>query len=174
MMRTFGAAALLALATVMPVQEAKAQDALGGAILGGAAGAILGGAITGRGSGAAAGALVGAATGAILPTRRSAAATAATGGAAAATSRTVRQLVPRSSASLLTAQKVPDLRGHVAAVLAARETACHLRRCQLSARAGIRPALLRVRWPCPRGRCDSRRRIGAADQRPRSLVRDLP
>ena len=66
MVRTFGAAAMLALATVMPVQEAKAQDPLGGAILGGAAGAILGGALTGRGSGAAAGALVGAATGAII------------------------------------------------------------------------------------------------------------
>lgn len=66
MVRTFGAAAMLALATIMPSQEAKAQDALGGAILGGAAGAILGGAITGRGSGAAAGALIGAATGAII------------------------------------------------------------------------------------------------------------
>src|SRR5262245_2952117 len=66
MMKTFGAAALLAFATVMPVQQAKAQDAIGGAILGGAAGAILGGAITGRGGGAAAGALVGAATGAII------------------------------------------------------------------------------------------------------------
>ena len=66
MMRTFGAAALLALATVMPVQEAASQDALGGAIFGGAAGAILGGAITGRGSGAAAGALIGAATGAVI------------------------------------------------------------------------------------------------------------
>ena len=58
MMRTFGAAALLALATVMPVQEAASQDALGGA--------ILGGAITGRGCGAAAGALIGAATGAVI------------------------------------------------------------------------------------------------------------
>lgn len=67
MIRTFGAAALLALATIMPVQDAAAQqDALGGAILGGAAGAILGGAITGRGRGAAAGALIGAATGAII------------------------------------------------------------------------------------------------------------
>lgn len=66
MMRTFGAAAMLVLATVMPVQDAASQDALGGAILGGAAGAILGGAITGRGSGAAAGALVGAATGAVI------------------------------------------------------------------------------------------------------------
>lgn len=66
MMRTFGAAAVLALATVMPVQEAASQDVLGGAILGGAAGAILGGAITGRGGGAAAGAMIGAATGAII------------------------------------------------------------------------------------------------------------
>jgi hypothetical protein len=66
MMRTFGAAALLVFATVMPVQQAASQDALGGAILGGAAGAILGGALTGRGSGAAAGAMIGAATGAII------------------------------------------------------------------------------------------------------------
>jgi outer membrane lipoprotein SlyB len=66
MLRTFGAAAMLALATVMPVHDARSQDAIGGAILGGAAGAILGGALTGRGSGAAAGALVGAATGAII------------------------------------------------------------------------------------------------------------
>ena len=48
MMRSIGAAALLALATVMPVQQASAQDPLAGAILGGAAGAILGGAITGQ------------------------------------------------------------------------------------------------------------------------------
>jgi hypothetical protein len=66
MIRTIGAAAMLALATVMPAQDAAAQDPLGGAILGGAAGAILGGAITGRGGGAAAGAMIGAATGAIL------------------------------------------------------------------------------------------------------------
>lgn len=66
MVRTFGATALLALAAIMPVEDAVAQDPLGGAILGGAAGAILGGAITGRGGGAAAGALIGAATGAII------------------------------------------------------------------------------------------------------------
>jgi len=49
----------------MPPQQAIAQDALGGAILGGAAGAIIGGA-AGGGSGAAIGAGVGAATGAII------------------------------------------------------------------------------------------------------------
>jgi len=61
----FGAAALLTLAIAMPVQEAAAQDPLGGALLGGAAGAILGGALGGRG-GAAAGAIIGAGTGAII------------------------------------------------------------------------------------------------------------
>jgi hypothetical protein len=66
MIRTIGAGAMLALATIMPAQDAAAQDPLGGAIIGGAAGAILGGAITGRGGGAAAGAMIGAATGAIL------------------------------------------------------------------------------------------------------------
>jgi hypothetical protein len=40
----------------MPVQEAAAQDPVGGAILGGAAGAILGGAL-GGGRGAATGAI---------------------------------------------------------------------------------------------------------------------
>lgn len=61
----FGAAALLTLAIAMPVQEAAAQDALGGALLGGAAGAILGGAV-GGGRGAAIGAVIGAGTGAII------------------------------------------------------------------------------------------------------------
>ena len=55
MFRTFAATSLLTLACVMPVQQAAAQDAIGGAIFGGAAGAILGGAIGGRG-GAVAGA----------------------------------------------------------------------------------------------------------------------
>jgi hypothetical protein len=49
MFRTFAATSLLALACAMPLQQATAQDAVGGAIFGGAAGAILGGAIGGRG-----------------------------------------------------------------------------------------------------------------------------
>jgi outer membrane lipoprotein SlyB len=66
MLRTVGAAAMLALAAVMPAQEAAAQDPLAGAIVGGALGGIIGGAV-GRGGGAvAAGAIIGAATGAII------------------------------------------------------------------------------------------------------------
>jgi BA14K-like protein len=65
MYRTFGAIALLTLAVAMPVQDAAAQDPLGGALLGGAAGAIIGGAV-GGGRGAAAGAIIGGATGAII------------------------------------------------------------------------------------------------------------
>ena len=57
--------ALLALAILMPPRQAAAQDALGGAIFGGAAGAILGGAI-GGGRGAAIGAVLGAGTGAAI------------------------------------------------------------------------------------------------------------
>lgn len=57
--------ALLALATLIPPRQAAAQDALGGAIFGGAAGAILGGAI-GGGRGAAIGAVLGAGTGAAV------------------------------------------------------------------------------------------------------------
>jgi len=57
--------ALLALAILMPPKQAAAQDALGGAIFGGAAGAILGGAI-GGGRGAAVGAVLGAGTGAAI------------------------------------------------------------------------------------------------------------
>jgi outer membrane lipoprotein SlyB len=66
MIRTIGAAALLTLAAAMPAQEATAQDALGGAIVGGALGGIIGGAATGRAGGAIAGAAIGAATGAII------------------------------------------------------------------------------------------------------------
>lgn len=66
MVRTIGAAGLLALAFAMPAQQAAAQDPLAGAILGGAAGAIIGGAATGRAGGAAIGALIGASTGAII------------------------------------------------------------------------------------------------------------
>jgi hypothetical protein len=65
MVRNLGIAALLALALAMPAHEAAAQDALGGAILGGAAGAIFGGAL-GGGRGAAIGAVLGAGTGAAI------------------------------------------------------------------------------------------------------------
>ncbi len=58
-------AALLGLAITMPVQDAQAQDPLGGAILGGAAGALIGGAAGGR-RGVAIGAIIGATTGAII------------------------------------------------------------------------------------------------------------
>src|SRR5205807_6911541 len=65
--RSLGATALLAIAIAIaaPVQDAAAQDPVGGAILGGAAGAILGGAL-GGGRGAAVGAIVGGATGAAI------------------------------------------------------------------------------------------------------------
>jgi hypothetical protein len=65
MIRTFAATSLLALACAMPPQPAAAQDAVGGAIFGGAAGAILGGALGGRG-GAVAGAIIGGTTGAAI------------------------------------------------------------------------------------------------------------
>jgi hypothetical protein len=65
MYRGLGAAALLAITFAMPIQDAAAQDPVGGAILGGAAGAILGGAL-GGGRGAAAGAIIGGSTGAII------------------------------------------------------------------------------------------------------------
>jgi outer membrane lipoprotein SlyB len=65
MLRNLGIAAMLSLALVMPVHEAAAQDALGGAILGGGVGALFGGALGGR-RGAAIGAIVGAGTGAAI------------------------------------------------------------------------------------------------------------
>ena len=65
MVPKLGIAALLALAIAMPAHEAMAQDALGGALLGGAAGAIFGGAV-GGGRGAAIGAVLGAGTGAAI------------------------------------------------------------------------------------------------------------
>jgi len=65
MKRTLGAGVLLALAAVMPVQPAAAQDPLAGALLGGAVGGILGGAL-GHGRGAVAGAAIGATTGAVI------------------------------------------------------------------------------------------------------------
>src|SRR5262249_10961388 len=64
MYRALGAA-LLTIAIAAPIQDAAAQDPVGGAILGGAAGAILGGALDG-GRGAAIGAIVGGATGAAI------------------------------------------------------------------------------------------------------------
>lgn len=60
------AAGLLALVSAMAPQPAMAQDALGGALLGGAAGAIIGGAATGRAGGAIAGGIIGAAAGAAI------------------------------------------------------------------------------------------------------------
>jgi hypothetical protein len=66
MMRTLGAGAFLALAALLPAQQAAAQDPIGGAIVGGALGGIIGGAV-GRGvGGVVAGAAIGAATGAII------------------------------------------------------------------------------------------------------------
>jgi hypothetical protein len=63
--RTLRTAALLSIAIAAPIQEATAQDPVGGAILGGATGAILGGAL-GGGRGAAAGAIIGGSAGAII------------------------------------------------------------------------------------------------------------
>ena len=65
MIRALGASALLGMALVVPLQEAAAQDPVGGAIVGGAAGAILGG-VLGGGRGAAIGAIIGGATGAAI------------------------------------------------------------------------------------------------------------
>src|SRR6516165_1643510 len=65
MIRAVGIYALLALALAMPMQEAAAQDPVGGAIVGGATGAVIGG-VLGGGRGAAIGAIVGGATGAVI------------------------------------------------------------------------------------------------------------
>jgi hypothetical protein len=65
MVRTFAATSLLALACIMPAQQAAAQDPVAGGIFGGAAGAIIGGALGGRG-GAVAGAIIGGTTGAAV------------------------------------------------------------------------------------------------------------
>jgi hypothetical protein len=65
MLRNLGIVTMLGLALIMAVHEAAAQDALGGAIIGGGAGAIFGGALGGR-RGAAIGAIVGAGTGAAI------------------------------------------------------------------------------------------------------------
>ncbi len=67
MIRTIGAAALLTLATAMPVQDAYAQDPLAGALFGGALGAGVGAAVGGgRGSSIAIGAIIGASAGAAI------------------------------------------------------------------------------------------------------------
>src|SRR5271169_5204447 len=65
MIRMLGALMFLGLASALPVQQAAAQDVLGGAIVGGALGDIVGGAL-GRGGGAIAGAAIGATTGAVI------------------------------------------------------------------------------------------------------------
>src|SRR4051812_49860433 len=48
MLRSFTPAFMLALACVLPLHEAAAQDPIAGGILGGVAGGLLGGAIGGR------------------------------------------------------------------------------------------------------------------------------
>jgi len=66
MTRILAAGVFLALATLMPAQQAAAQDPLAGAIIGGAVGGIIGGAV-GRGAGGAvAGAVIGATAGAVI------------------------------------------------------------------------------------------------------------
>ncbi len=66
MHRTLAAVGILAMALGLPVQQASAQDPLGGALLGGAAGAIIGGAATGKAGGAVVGGVIGAAAGAAI------------------------------------------------------------------------------------------------------------
>ena len=65
MIRTLGSLACITIALAMPMQEAAAQDPVGGAIVGGATGAIIGG-VLGGGRGAAIGAIIGGATGAAI------------------------------------------------------------------------------------------------------------
>jgi hypothetical protein len=65
MHRVSTATAFLTLALAIPVQEAAAQDAVGGAIVGGAAGALIGNALGGK-RGAVVGAIVGGSTGAVI------------------------------------------------------------------------------------------------------------
>jgi hypothetical protein len=66
MRRGFTAVALITVTLGLSLHATKAQDALGGALLGGAAGAIIGGAATGKAGGAVAGGVIGAATGAAI------------------------------------------------------------------------------------------------------------
>ena len=65
MIRAVGISAFVAIALVTPMQEAAAQDPVGGAIVGGATGAVIGG-VLGGGRGAAIGAIIGGATGAAI------------------------------------------------------------------------------------------------------------
>ena len=66
MYRALGVAALLSIAIAAPVQDAVAQDPVGGAILGGGGtGGVIGG-VLGGGRGAAVGAVVGGVTGAAI------------------------------------------------------------------------------------------------------------
>jgi WXXGXW repeat (2 copies) len=65
MIRAVGISAFVAIVLAMPMQEAAAQDPVGGAIVGGATGAIIGG-VLGGGRGAAIGAIIGGATGAAI------------------------------------------------------------------------------------------------------------
>ena len=66
MVRMLAAAGVfLAVASLMPVQRAAAQDPVGGAIVGGALGGLIGG-VLGHGRGAVAGAVIGATTGAVI------------------------------------------------------------------------------------------------------------
>ena len=64
--KTAIAAAFLGIAATLPVEQASAQETLGGAIGGAILGGAIGGAVTGRAGGAAAGALIGGATGAMI------------------------------------------------------------------------------------------------------------
>lgn len=66
MKKTIGAAALLVCLTAGSAQQAQAQDALIGGILGGAAGAAIGGAVGGSAGAAVAGGIIGGATGAMI------------------------------------------------------------------------------------------------------------
>jgi outer membrane lipoprotein SlyB len=65
MVRHIAGISLLTLAALAP-QQAHAQDALGGALIGGAVGGIIGGAATGRAGGAVAGAIIGGVAGAAI------------------------------------------------------------------------------------------------------------
>ena len=58
--------AVVVAALILPSHQARAQDAVGGALMGAAAGALAGGIATGRGEGALAGAIVGGTAGAII------------------------------------------------------------------------------------------------------------
>ncbi|HMN73161.1 MAG TPA: hypothetical protein PKA55_14955 [Rhodoblastus sp.] len=67
MKKIFGAAALLALVSVAPVESASAQQGgLIGGLIGAGAGAAIGGAVGGSAGAAIAGGIIGGATGAII------------------------------------------------------------------------------------------------------------